>query len=299
MACSVQLITSVGQSPCLPIAVYHSARLRYRPPREQSRSPEFIPGLWDSGQRTYWQITSRFRAFQKKFLSQSKYLCLPSTRYEQVMAWRSTMKILDSLFSSGDFMPHGYCYLWKPGLVWLHVVSDALIALAYFSIPIALIYFIRKRRDLPFNWMFLCFGTFIMACGTTHAMEVWTLWHGTYWLSGAIKAVTAIASVPTAVLLVHLVPRALALPSPEAMRLEIAERKRAQEALRKAKDELELRVQERTSELRKANEDLVAEIAQRKRSEEELHTAQAQMAHMARMTMMGELTSSIAHEVNQ
>src|SRR6267378_2547437 len=185
------------------------------------------------------------------------------------MAWRSTMKILDSLFSSGDFMPHGYCYLWKPGLVWLHVVSDALIALAYFSIPITLIYFIRKRRDLPFNWMFLCFGTFIMACGTTHAMEVWTLWHGTYWLSGAIKAVTAMASVPTAILLVHLVPRALALPSPEAMKLEIAERKRAQQALHEAKEELELRVRERTAELSKANEELVAENAQRKRVEKE------------------------------
>ena len=179
------------------------------------------------------------------------------------------MKILDSLFSSGDFMPHGYCYLWKPGLVWLHVVSDALIALAYFSIPIALIYFIRKRRDLPFNWMFLCFGTFIMACGTTHAMEVWTLWHGTYWLSGAIKAVTAMASLPTAILLVHLVPRALALPSPEAMKLEIAERKRAQQALHEAKEELELRVRERTAELSKANEELVAENAQRKRAEKE------------------------------
>ena len=179
------------------------------------------------------------------------------------------MKILDSLFSSGDFMPHGYCYLWKPGLVWLHVVSDALIALAYFSIPITLIYFIRKRRDLPFNWMFLCFGTFIMACGTTHAMEVWTLWHGTYWLSGAIKAVTAMASVPTAILLVHLVPRALALPSPEAMKLEIAERKRAQQALHEAKEELELKVRERTAELSKANEELVAENAQRKRAEKE------------------------------
>src|ERR1700716_991825 len=175
-------------------------------------------------------------------------------------------EILEKLFSS-DFMPHGYCYLWKPGLVWLHVVSDALIALAYFSIPITLIYFIRKRQDLPFNWMFLCFGIFILACGATHAMEVWTLWHGTYWLSGAIKAVTAMASVPTAILLVQLVPQALALPRPEEMRLEIAQRKRAQEELRSAKDELELRVQERTAELRKANEELTAEITQRKQAE--------------------------------
>jgi len=180
------------------------------------------------------------------------------------------MKFLDSLFSSSDFMPHGYCYLWKPGLVWLHVVSDALIALAYFSIPITLMYFIRKRRDLPFNRMFLCFGIFILACGATHAMEVWTLWHGTYWLSGAIKVVTAMASIPTAILLVQLVPQALAIPSPEAMKLEIAERKRAQQALHQAKNELELGFQERTAELRKANEDLVAEIAQRKQAEDAL-----------------------------
>jgi len=164
-------------------------------------------------------------------------------------------EFLESLFSS-DFMPHGYCYLWKPGLVWLHVVSDTLIALAYFSIPVTLIYFIRKRRDLPFHWMFVSFGMFILACGATHTMEVWTLWHGTYWLSGAIKVVTALASVPTAILLVQLVPHALALPSPEAMKAEIAERKRTEEALHQANNELELRVLERTAELRKSEAEL-------------------------------------------
>ena len=97
------------------------------------------------------------------------------------------MEFLRKLFSSGDFMPHGYCYLWQPALIWLHVVSDTLIALAYFSIPLTLIYFIRKRRDVPFNWVFVCFGVFILTCGATHAMEVWTLWHATYWLSGRLK----------------------------------------------------------------------------------------------------------------
>lgn len=164
-------------------------------------------------------------------------------------------ELLDKLFSS-DFMPHGYCYLWKPGLVWLHVISDALIALAYFSIPVTLIYFIRKRRDLPFNWMFVSFGIFILACGGTHAMEIWTLWHGTYWFSGAVKAVTAMASLPTAMLLVELVPRMLALPSPTALRLEIVERKRVEEALHRANSELELKVLERTAELRKSEAEL-------------------------------------------
>ena len=127
------------------------------------------------------------------------------------------MEFLKNMFSSGGFMPHGYCYLWDRGLVWLHLISDVLIALAYFSIPITLLYFVRRRRDLPFHWMFLCFGVFIVACGSTHIMEVWTLWHATYWLSGIVKAVTALASVPTAILLVQLVPKALALPTPDKL----------------------------------------------------------------------------------
>jgi hypothetical protein len=141
------------------------------------------------------------------------------------------MDFLKAVFSSDGFMPHGSCYLWNAKLVWLHVVSDSLIALAYLFIPITLVYFIRKRRDVPFNWMFVCFGLFILACGATHAMEVWTLWHADYWLSGAVKAFTALVSVPTAILLVRTIPQALALPSPEAMRREIEARKSAQESL--------------------------------------------------------------------
>src|SRR6266536_1363557 len=113
---------------------------------------------------------------------------------------------------SSDFMPHGMCYFWRPEILWLHVISDGLITLAYFVIPSILIYFVRKRRDLPFNWIFVLFGLFILGCGTTHLMEVWTVWQGTYRLSGLIKALTAGISVATAVLLVPLVPKALALP---------------------------------------------------------------------------------------
>src|SRR2546428_811474 len=100
------------------------------------------------------------------------------------------MEFLKKIFDS-DLMSHGHCYLWKPEIVWLHVVSDVLITLAYFSIPVILVYFVRKRSDLPFNWMFLMFGAFILGCGTTHAMEVWTVWHGTYRLAGIIKLITA------------------------------------------------------------------------------------------------------------
>lgn len=110
-------------------------------------------------------------------------------------------------------MPHGYCYLWNPGLVWLHVISDSLIALAYFTIPFALLWLVRKRRDLPFNWMIALFGVFIVACGATHIMEIWNLWHAEYWLAGVLKGVTAAASIGTAILLLQLVPKALELPN--------------------------------------------------------------------------------------
>jgi signal transduction histidine kinase len=117
-----------------------------------------------------------------------------------------------TVFATGGFIPHGHCYLWKPSLVWLHVWSDALIALAYLGISAALAYLVYEtRRQIPFHWMFLAFGSFIIACGGTHAMEVWTLWHPMYWLSGWIKVVTAIASVTTAVILPFLIPRALTL----------------------------------------------------------------------------------------
>src|SRR6202030_4257795 len=107
--------------------------------------------------------------------------------------WRTAMEFLRTLFSPNDFMPHGFCYSWNAGLVWLHVISDSLIALAYLSIPVTLVYFIRKRRDVPFIWVFVCFGAFILAGGGTRLMEVWTLWHASYWHSVALKSVTAVA----------------------------------------------------------------------------------------------------------
>ena len=118
------------------------------------------------------------------------------------------MDLLRQIFGPGDFMPHGYCYLWNPGLVWLNVISDSLIALSYFSIPFALLWFVRKRRDLPFGFVFVLFGTFIVACGSTHVLEVWNLWHSEYWLAGVLKAFTAVASVSTAIVVARLLPQA-------------------------------------------------------------------------------------------
>ena len=165
-----------------------------------------------------------------------------------------------TLFATNGFMPHGVCYTWSSNLLALHVISDALIAAAYFSIPIALAYLVRRRRDLPFYWIFMLFGIFIVACGSTHLMDIWTIWQPYYWLSGAVKGVTAAASVPTAIALVLLIPHALAMPSTrelraaqQALEKEVEVRRTAEAALREAHAALETRVVERTRELEGAN----------------------------------------------
>ena len=112
-----------------------------------------------------------------------------------------------------SFMPHGMCYLWTPGLLWLHAGSDALIALAYLIIPIILLYIVWTRTNMMFNWMVVLFGIFIVACGATHIMAIWNIWHADYWVSGGVKLVTALASVPTAILLVWLVPQIRRIPT--------------------------------------------------------------------------------------
>ena len=191
------------------------------------------------------------------------------------------LEFLPNFLASVNFIPHGHCYLWKTDLVLLHVASDSIIGLAYYSIPIMLVYFAQKRQDVPFQGVFLLFGAFIVSCGTGHLVDVWTLWHPTYWLSGFIKATTAIISLYTALVLVPLIPKALALPSPaqleatnQVLEKEIRDRKQAEDSVRTLNTQLEQRVNERTAELRLVNEKLEAEIAERIQVEEALRQAE-------------------------
>src|SRR5438309_918890 len=144
--------------------------------------------------------------------SNRQFLCgwaiLFATGIVFFLAWH----LLPGTTLSQDFLPHVYCYLGQRSLVWTHVAADSLIALAYLSISATLVVLVNKtRRDMPFHWMFLAFGLFIVACGGTHFMEVYTLWHPRYWLSGNIKLLTAAASVATAIALPPLVPKILVL----------------------------------------------------------------------------------------
>jgi len=161
------------------------------------------------------------------------------------------------------FLPHGICIAWQPNLLALHVVSDALIAAAYFSIPFALFYFVRHRRDLPFHWVFILFGVFITSCGMTHLIDIWTLWRPDYWLEGIVKAITALASVPTAIATILLLPLALRLPSTRdleqanaTLAAEVAQRTRTQGELLAAREELERLVRQRTADLDRVAGDL-------------------------------------------
>ena len=119
---------------------------------------------------------------------------------------------LKDFFFGAWYMPHGHCYLWKPGLVWLHVLSDILIGGAYVLISLVLYALVRRIR-LPFSTVIIAFGLFIGACGLTHFMEVWNVWNSAYWLAGWVKALTALASVATGAFLVQLRPKVVEVAS--------------------------------------------------------------------------------------
>ncbi len=174
------------------------------------------------------------------------------------------LQSLTDFLTNERYLPHGYCLRWDPELVWLHGLSDGLIALSYYSIPLTLIYFVRKRHDLPFSGMLVLFATFILACGTTHALEIWALWEPIYGLEGLAKAVTAGVSVAAAVALIPLAPKVIALRDPreladvnDKLRREVRKRLRYERAAKTRRREL----QRMDSALISAQEETRAAIA--------------------------------------
>ncbi|MGE5698751.1 MAG: PAS domain-containing protein, partial [Deltaproteobacteria bacterium] len=134
------------------------------------------------------------------------------------------------------YMEHGECFLWEPGLVWLHVISDIVTGIAYYSIPLGMFYFAYKRRDLPFHGLFLLFAGFILACGTTHMFSAYTVYIPEYWVEGGVKAFTALISAVTAAYFIPRIPEAIALPS---LTKSLDENRELNAQLKKKLEELE------------------------------------------------------------
>lgn len=171
--------------------------------------------------------------------------------------------LIQFLFGAEEFMPHGFCFLWKPQLLWLFVVSDLVIALAYFSIPLALGYFIHKRRDIEYKWVFALFVLFILACGTTHLLAAITIWKPIYGLEAGTKVVTAIFSLATSIVLWPLIPKAILIPSRNLLikanrelEEEILIHKKTKNALKELNEDLDRQVELRTGELLNVNQAL-------------------------------------------
>jgi PAS domain S-box-containing protein len=193
--------------------------------------------------------------------------------------------------SPDNFLSQGDAFLWQPGLVWLNVISDVALVLAYFSIPLSLAWYIRQKKDLDFRWIYLCFAVFIFACGITHLFGIWTIWHPDYWSAGAAKALTAAISLPTAYGLFRLVPIAAKAPGPAELRQvnaalagEIATRKTAEIKMQELTGELEDRVTKRTAELQSINGELQKQIANRDQARDALQASEELFATAFRMS---------------
>jgi diguanylate cyclase (GGDEF)-like protein len=155
---------------------------------------------------------------------------------------------LEQIFTD-RFMPHGHCLEWRSDLLFLYVAGDVFTIIAYAVIPLALVYLVKKRTDLSYDWICLMFATFIFLCGISHLLSLLNIWHGYYYIEGISKLATGLISIVTAIMVWRLMPKALAIPSNDEFRAKNHLLEEAQKKLIKSNQLLEKRVMERTKEL--------------------------------------------------
>lgn len=156
------------------------------------------------------------------------------------------MEFFDKLFQN-DFMPHGHCYFWEPGILWMNVIGDSITAFSYYLIPLILLVFIKKRQDIKFRFIFAAFALFIVACGTTHIIAVVSVWNPYYRIEGLVKVITAVVSIGTVFLLIKNFPQILNLPTPEqllaanaSLKQEINNRRKVEDHLRRSEQKFRM-----------------------------------------------------------
>lgn len=187
-----------------------------------------------------------------------------------------------------------------PLLMMVMAIANALIAVAYASIPFFLIVFVRKRKDMPFTWVILLFGLFILACGTTHIVHIIGLWLPVDWWQATVDSICAIISVATAVAVWPVLPKLLAIPSPSQLRIVNKELQKekdkllyTQAELQKAYDEVEHRVKERTAELELANKTLQSEFNERRQAEEALRLSEEKFRNIFENSIVGKSITAL------
>ena len=134
------------------------------------------------------------------------------------------------------FPPRWFCgeaWFEHPWIGWLHILSDILIFVAYFAVPVVVMYFVRQRDDLKFPPVFYGFLCIIFfSCGVVHLIEAGIFWWPVYKLSGMAKLVTSMASVMGVIMLIRVLPTALELKSGTEYERALADKRKAREELR-------------------------------------------------------------------
>ncbi|NEQ34852.1 MAG: GAF domain-containing protein [Okeania sp. SIO3I5] len=176
---------------------------------------------------------------------------------------------------SSNFILQVNSYLWEPQLIWLHLSSNLFIAIAYFSIPAILTYYLQKRKYVILSRLFGLFCTVMILCGIDHLMVILSLWYPNpfHLLIGIEKSITALIACYTAWQLVKLLPKFLSLKTPaeldainQQLETEVAQRQQAEAALQETNQNLETEIQQQTAELSTALNNLQYEIEKRQQT---------------------------------